>query len=520
MTERPPQIERILDLVRVDPCLDTEPLLHALMDETRGNSALALLASAMMDLAAPDGAQTILDRLDPATAAPLRARYDRLWNITRMPDAQTPLQNPVAGRVAYVLYLSLPWLSTGYAIRSQSVAKALTGAGAEVHCITRPGFPWDEAPHILNRPPPSPVTGVDRVEDVPYYRLPPVAAAWWVDYPAYIDAATSALVAMLRGLRPSVIVAASNHVCALPALRAARILGLPMVHDMRGLWELSRAAREPEFLASPQFFYERSLDIAVARQADHVFALSPPMRRLMIERGVAPARITYLPNGCDISRFAGQGRRAAAVTLRARLQIPASVPVIGYAGSFPDYEGLDVLVGAAALLRDRGQDFRLVLVGDEGGTGTHGLPRREVLEAQIAGLGLEGRVLMTGRIDPARVPDFLGMFDMMVVPRRSVAVTEMVAPLKPAEAMAAGKALIVSGVAGMAGLVEDGETGLVFAPGDLVALAEAMERLIRDPGLRTRLERNARRKAEETFNWDHIARRMNDVLTGLAGARG
>lgn len=496
-------------LMRRDPGHDPDTLLIRALGLADTPATIERIVLAALDFGAPEAARTALDRLGGAAPAALRARLDRMWAVADLPTSTAPLQDPAPGRIALVHYSSLPYLSTGYAIRSLALSRALARTGADVHCITRPGFPWDECPETLNCPAPDPANMVEHVDGIPHHRLPAPTLDSWDQYPNYVMAATDALVACLRKLRPSVVMAASNHVCALPALRAARSLGLPMAYDMRGMWELSRAAREPAFMASPQFCYERALETVVAKRADHVFALAPPMRDAMIRRGVTASRITYLPNGCDL---AGAPARGGSAALRARFQIAPDLPVIGYAGSFPAYEGLDDLIDAAAQLSARGQQFRLVLVGNESGTGSHGMPRGQMLMDRAASLGIADRVTLAGRVDPQTVPDFLDMFDVMVIPRRSLPVTETVAPLKPAEAMAAGKALVVSSVQGMAGLVEHGRTGLIFAAGDTGALAEQLDTLLNDPAQRDRLGRAASAEAALRFTWDSVAGQMGTIL--------
>lgn len=504
-------------LMRADVGHDPDALLLRALQAAATPDEVVQVARAALDFGARGAAGAAMGRLAgyPEMAgaqAELAARAAHMWDIADLPHRDAPLPDAIPGRIACVLYSSLPYLSTGYAIRSQALARALARGGADVHCVTRPGFPWDERPDILRHPAPDIAAGPENIDGVPYHRLPAPTLDNWQAYPSYVSAATEALTQHLRDLRPSVVMAASSHACALPALRAARILGLPMVYDMRGMWELSRAAREPDFMASPQFCYERALETVVARGADHVFALSPPMRAAMIRRGVAPDRITYLPNGCDPARIAPAGRGAA---LRRQLQIPQDTPVIGYAGSFPAYEGLEDLIAAAARLKERGHRFALVLAGDEDGTGLHGLPRGQILRNLAQTLDVADRLILTGRIDRDAVPDLLDMFDIMVVPRRSMPVTETVAPLKPAEAMAAGRAVVVSSVGGMSGLIEDGQTGLVFEAGNIAALADTIARLLQDGALRARLGQNARRAATAGFTWDSIAARMQDVLTPL-----
>lgn len=506
-------------LAAQQPEYEAGAVLHRALAQAQDQDAVLELAAAALDLAEPDCAAAALARLPQAAPRQaLQQRAERMFSLARMPQPVPPQGwAPVPGRVAYVLYSSLPWLSTGYAVRSQRLAQALRGAGADLFCLTRPGFPWDEDPAALSADLPLARACGEEVAGVPYLHSPEPQFGSWQNYPAYVRSSAEALTARFLDLRPEVVMAASNHACALPALIAARRLGLPMVYDMRGFWELSRAAREPGFLGAPQYRYERWLETRVAGQADHVFTLSQPMRQALLRRGTAAERVAFLSNGCDPDSFgpSGRGRRLAA-----ELGLPDGVPVIGYAGSFPAYEGLEDLAAAAAALKVAGHRFRLVLVGDEHGTGLRGTPVTQALRRQAAELGLEDWLIMPGRVPFEQVPDWLDLFDICVFPRRPLLVTEMVAPLKPVEAMAAGKAIVLSSVAGMQGLLQDGESGLVFAKGEPADLQRQLGRLLRDPELRARLGRSARARARADYAWSSIAARMLGRLKAAAASAG
>lgn len=499
------------------PEYEAGAVLHQALAQAQGHDDILEVAAAALDLAEADCTRAALAQLPrSAPRQRLQQRAERMFSPARIPQMARPRGwVPVPGRVAYVLYSSLPWLSTGYAVRSHRLAQALRDAGADLHCLTRPGFPWDEDPAVLSEDMPIEAPRQDEIAGVPYHRIADPQFGRWQNYQAYVGGSADALMARFLELRPGVVMAASNHACALPALIAARRLGLPVVYDMRGFWELSRAARDPEFLGSAQYRHERWLETEVARQADHVFTLSPPMREALMGRGVAAEQVSYLPNGCDPGSFAppGRGRRLAA-----ELDLPEGVPIIGYVGSFPAYEGLEDMVAAAADLKAAGHRFRLLLVGDEKGTGLRGTPVTHALRRLAAELGLGDWLLMPGRVPFEEVPDWLDLIDICVFARRPLLVTEMVAPLKPVEAMAAGKAIVLSSVGGMQGLVQDGESGLVFAKGDRADLERQLARLLVDPEFRRRLGRTAQERAEAEYAWSSIGARMLDRLEAVAAS--
>ena len=208
------------------------------------------------------------------------------------------------------------------------------------------------------------------------------------------------------------------------------------------------------------------------------------MRDELIARGVDAGKITLLPNSCVPEKFPPQPRDQA---LAAKLNIPADVPVIGYIGSFVQYEGLDNLTQAAAILKGRGLEFRLLLVGNENVSGQSKGPITAAIEAAADEGGLTDWLIMPGRIPHEEVAAHYSLIDIAPFPRKPQLVTEMVSPMKPLEAMAMEKAVVASSVHALTEMVRDGETGLLFEKGNVEALADTLERLIKDPALRQRL---------------------------------
>ena len=136
--------------------------------------------------------------------------------------------------------------------------------------------------------------------------------------------------------------------------------------------------------------------------------------------------------------------------------------MLGFLGSFYAYEGLDLLVAAMPAILKQQPDTVLLLVG--------GGPQQQALEQQIRDLGLEHAVIMPGRVPHAVVNSYYSLVDLLVYPRKSMRLTELVTPLKPLEAMAQGKLLLASDVGGHHELIEDGKTGWLFKKDDIADL--------------------------------------------------
>jgi len=415
----------------------------------------------------------------------------------------------IPGRLCYVLHNTLPYSSGGYATRSHGVASGIRAAGWDVVVLSRPGFPLDIKPELTA----DDVTPIDTVDDIAYVRtLAPLRAG--VSAREYVLAAADAMEARLREYRPAVVMAASNHITALPALIAARRLGIPFIYEVRGLWEITRLSRDMAFGDSPAFHVQRMLEAGVAAMADHVFTLTEPMREELVDRGVPYAHVDLLPNSCDPTRFEPIPRDES---LAAKLAIPAGVPVIGYIGTFVDYEGLEHLAEACALLKQDNVEFRLLMVGNENASGQTRGPITEEIIRIAEESGFSDWLILTGRVPHEEVEAYYSLVDVAPFPRKPLPVCEMVSPMKPLEALAMEKAVVVSSVRALVEMVQHDITGLVFEKGNTASLAATLQRLIDAPELRARLGENGRKWVERERTWVQIGEKAGVVLTRISG---
>ncbi|QJW84685.1 glycosyltransferase [Ramlibacter terrae] len=127
-----------------------------------------------------------------------------------------------------------------------------------------------------------------------------------------------------RAFRPAPVQAASNHEAALPALLAARAVGLPFVYEVRGLWEYTTASKIAGWEGTERFALERALETLVAREADLVFTLTAAPADELVLRGVDRARIRLAPNAIDPDSLRPVARDAALAASRASRKAPSS----------------------------------------------------------------------------------------------------------------------------------------------------------------------------------------------------
>ncbi len=404
-------------------------------------------------------------------------------------------------RLSYVLHNSLPYVSGGYATRARGIVRGLTSNGIDIAVVTRTGFPQDQGKHN------GPVPETDLLDGISYHRLPG-AGINRITLRDYVHQAAAAMQRFFKAQGTThVLAATSAFTCGLPALIAARRLGLPFFYEVRGFWEITRASREAAFDNSFNFRFRSALEHLVCSEADHVFTLTQPMKDELVARGLAAEKVTLVPNSCDIERFTPRPRDEA---LAAELGIPSGLPVIGYIGTFVDYEGLDDLAEAAGLLRQRGQDFRLLLVGSENAADSTRGALSERIRSIISSHGLDAQVIMPGRVPHDMVERYYSLIDIAPFPRKPWRVCEMVSPMKPLEAMAMEKTVLVSSVQALKDMVRHGETGWVFDKGSVESLADELGTLLADPELRRKLGRQSRNWVAAERTWKHTTRIMAD----------
>jgi glycosyltransferase involved in cell wall biosynthesis len=404
-------------------------------------------------------------------------------------------------RILYHASQSLPHHSSGYATRTHGLVSTLRAHGWAVEVHTRLGYPNDRYDFLGVRT----VAPDATIDGVPYRFVPDRRRGQLaLDHERYQEASVTSLIERARALRPALIHSASNHIVGLAGVEAARRLGLPSVYEVRGLWHLTRAASEPTYLGSDHFRLIETLEARAASAADHVFAITGAVANVLVDCGVPRDRVTILPNAVDTHRFAPRPRDAA---LAARWGL-GDDPVVGYVGSFKRYEGLDDLLEAAAQLRARrGDTFRVLLVGDG-----EALP---ALEAQARRLGLAGVVVFTGRVPHAEIARYYSVIDVMAFPRKGLPVCEIVSPLKPFEAMAMARTVVVSSVAALTEIVDHERTGLVHRKDDPGDLADQLERcLVRPAWARDLAERGAA-WVREHRSWDRVTAEVTGVYRRL-----
>jgi glycosyltransferase involved in cell wall biosynthesis len=229
----------------------------------------------------------------------------------------------------------------------------------------------------------------------------------------------------------------------------------------------------------------------------------------LVRKDVNRESLFVLPNCVDAARLVPRPRHQA---LAGKLGIATEDVVVGYAGTFAPYEGLDLLIEAFRSIREFEPRAKLLLVGDDRPlqVSMRDAPGTK-LRNLAAQMDVGHDIIFVGRVPFEDVPDYYSLIDICPFPRRRDEVCQLVSPLKPLEALAMGKCVLVSDVGGMTDLVQDGLTGLRFESENVEALVASLLKVIRQPGLRRRLADAGRRWVEGHRTWEAMQARLHQA---------
>lgn len=402
-------------------------------------------------------------------------------------------------RILMMLSSSLPIAGAGYAVRSHAIATHLQKHGVDLDIYTKPGYP------LSCLFPQKPVSPYDDVEGVRYRRIPLYPMGMGEYGPEYRARAAALVAAIAKKGGHKIIHAASDMENGLPAMLAAEKAAIPGIYEYRGMWHYSSAASNTWFPWTEPYQRRHRLELECGHRAKAVFAISEALKKDLIENGLPEEKITVLPNAVDVKRFAPQAPDAeiiAGYNLQGRT-------VLGFIGSFTRYEGLENLIESVLALNWQGLPVSLLLVGD----GPGGYLQR--LEDLHRAYGSHPAIIFTGRVPFEDVPRYYSVMDIMPFCRIPAKVCQCVPPLKPLEALAMGKTVLVSDVAALTEIISDGETGLVFKAGNQADLTAKLGELARNPELRQKLAVSGREWVLAERDWHKVSQRILRVYEKL-----
>lgn len=401
-------------------------------------------------------------------------------------------------RILHILDHSLP-LHSGYSFRTASILTQQRRLGWETVQLTG-------AKH----------SGASQAEEeadgMLYYRTLPDGGMLerqpLLQQYAVVRGLARRLEQVARKERPDILHAHSPCLNGLAALQVGRRLDIPVVYELRALWEDAAVSHGTCKEGGLRYRLSQALETHVLRRVNAVTTICEGLRTEIVKRGITKDKVTIIPNAVNIEQFDQNSRANPAVRKELGLD---GAHVIGFIGSFYKYEGLDLLLQATPRILDRCGNVYVVLVG--------GGQQEKALRDLAQRLGIAARVVFAGRVPHEKIALYYDAIDVLVYARHSMRLTELVTPLKPLEAMAGRRLFVASDVGGHRELIKDGHTGRLFRAGSAEALAEAVcEILLYRDKWSERLDA-ARRFVETERSWPASVSRYRPVYEQLIARR-
>lgn len=397
-------------------------------------------------------------------------------------------------RVLHVLHRSVPALS-GYEIRTAYITRFQRDNGIEPFGVTSAQHPFDDVME-------------ETVQGTTFMRTRPLTGPLYpgVRELRLMRALQKRVRAAIKRWKPDIVHAHSPVLVGLPAIIEAKRAGLPFVYEIRDLWENASVDRGKFAHDSAPYKVARRIETEVFRRANAVVAICQALRDELAPRVGPNTALHIVGNGVDTDRFVPVEPDDE---VRARWGLQGK-RVLGYLGTFQPYEGLATLIDAIPAIVANVPTAHVVITGGDS----------PELEERAARLGVSQHLTLTGRVPHDQVQGIYSIAEMMAYPRNLTRTTALTTPLKPLEAMAMARPVLVSDVGAMLELVVPGETGLVFRSGDADHLAEQAVAVLGDPDRARQLGAAARAWVERERQWPHLVAKYTEIYRDAAERRG
>ncbi len=383
-------------------------------------------------------------------------------------------------KILHVLDHSIP-LHSGYTFRTRAILNHQRDLGWETF-------------HVTSAKQVGATELKETIDELEFYRTyvnntllekAPVLNYWGI-----IASLEKRIIQICDEIKPDILHAHSPALNGVAAIRAGKKLGIPVVYECRAFWEDAAVDHGTSSEGSLRYKATRAMETWVFKRANAVTTICEGLKKDIIERGVAEQKITTIPNAVDISAF--KFAQPAKEPLKKELGLQGK-KVIGFIGSFYAYEGLPLLIEACAQLFKKDDDIRLLLVG--------GGPDEPIIKQKIDELGLQDKIVLTGRVPHSDVQDYYNLVDIFVYPRYAMRLTELVTPLKPLEAMAQGQLVVASDVGGHKELIKHGNNGFLFKADNVDSLVETVLNVFDSKDEWETIRQQGREYVEQERNW-------------------
>ena len=400
-------------------------------------------------------------------------------------------------RILHLIKTAYPYETTGGSIRCQETFLSQKNIGMEPLALTPLGYPGlvDDL-----YPQENIVNGVNYVHNNFYDKE---AKKLPFDERDKLDTFFAASV--VRKFKPNIIHAASGirgMELALKGLALKKQFNIPFIYEVRSFHEhtwgpMGEIAEKAELTKLRINQENRCM-----QEADLVITICETMKNAIVERGINRDKVKVIPNAINPKKFIIEKQDK---DLKDSLSLNKTV--IGYISNLSRREGHALLIEAFSKLAKIRDDISLLIVGIG--------PEFDNLNKLVDELDIADKVKITGAIEHDEINKYYQLIDIFVVPRLPDYASDMVTPLKPFEALALERALLVSDRPVLKEIVKENKTGMMFKTGDIDDLVRKIELLIENPSLRKQLGKNGRKWILENRTWKLNAEKYLDIYNSI-----
>lgn len=300
--------------------------------------------------------------------------------------------------------------------------------------------------------------------------------------------------------KPDIIIA-RHSLLHFSSLIVSKWTGIPIALEVNAPMAHEAASYFKEFSFLP--FLPLVSEKITLKLADVLIVVSEELKAYFIENGIRGEKIHVVPNGVDVNRFHFSDKNAV---LMKKHGIGSDRIVIGFIGSFSHWHGVNTLLGAFSNVVRKHRSVVFLLVGD-------GFAR-PALEREAETMGIRDRMIFSGLVSHADIPDYLSLMDIVIAPYPEMDLFYF-SPLKLFEYLAAAKPVVATRIGQIVRIIDDGENGWLYDSGDLTQFENRLESLITDGQLRRRMGQKARETVDRNYEWNICAERIQRICLDL-----
>ncbi len=397
-------------------------------------------------------------------------------------------------KILHILEYSRPNIS-GYSLRSDAIIRHQRQLGLETLQLTSQRY--QEFNSLA-----------EDVEGVVYQRTPLshsiLSKIPFINYLHHINTLAQRIETVVLAAKPDLIQTHSPMFNALAAVKVGRKYNIPVTYEVRALWEDAAVDTGKTTEGSLKYRLIKAIEQSAFQKVAAISCICQGLKDDLIKRGIAKDKIFVTPNAVDIEKFQPLHKRDLALEQQYGLK---EKKVIAFIGTFFKYEGLSYAIDALPLILQHKPHVHLLLVGAGNELAN--------LQAQVQAAKLENHVTFVGRVPFADVSRYYSLADVMLFPRESIRLTELVTPLKPLESMAQFKPVMASDIGGHRELIESEKTGFLFPANNAQALADTVVKVIDDEALLQNIANAGLDFVREERNWLNTAKQYLPVYEKL-----